>query len=134
MADDPFAPDPTAKKQSGGRFRPGQSGNPAGRPTGARNKLTEAFVSALQQDFEQHGVAAIARVRQEKPAHYLKVIASLVSREVTVNAADDRSDLSDDELMQRARDVSDKLAPLLADWEGREGIVRDLVPGSIKTH
>ena len=41
-------------------FRPGQSGNPKGRPVGARSKLGEAFLEALQDDFATHGAAVIA--------------------------------------------------------------------------
>jgi hypothetical protein len=52
---------PAPDKARDGRFKPGQSGNPAGRPKGSRNKLGQAFLDALQADFEQHGVAAIVR-------------------------------------------------------------------------
>src|SRR6478735_2642876 len=36
-------------------FRPGQSGNPRGRPKGARNKLGEEFLAELYNDFEANG-------------------------------------------------------------------------------
>ena len=58
-------------------------GNP-GRPKGARNKLAEAFVKALHKDFEEHGEQAIERARDEKPDQYLKVIASLLPKEIDV--------------------------------------------------
>jgi hypothetical protein len=47
--------DNTAKKQRGRPFEPGQSGNPAGRPKGSRNKLAEGFVAALYDDWSEHG-------------------------------------------------------------------------------
>lgn len=35
--------DPTGREQSPGRFRPGQSGNPAGRPRGSRDRALAAL-------------------------------------------------------------------------------------------
>lgn len=81
-------------------FVPGQIPNPAGRPKGSRNKLGEDFVSALYEDFQTHGIKAIEAVRADKPAEYLKVIASLLPKEIKIS--DDR-DLSDDELDKRIR-------------------------------
>lgn len=78
--------DNTENKQSGLiPYKPGQSGNPAGRPKGARAKLGEAFLSAMQEDFAQHGVDAIAVVRAEKPDQYLKVVASILPKELDLS-------------------------------------------------
>ena len=60
------------------QFKPG---NP-GRPKGARSKLGEAFLEALLEDFTEHGVAAIVKVRDEKPDQYLKVVASILPKEI----------------------------------------------------
>lgn len=65
-------------------YKPGQSGNPAGRPKGARNRLGEAFVAALADDFDKHGVLAIETVRTERPHEYLKVVASLLPKQVEI--------------------------------------------------
>jgi hypothetical protein len=40
-------------------FKPGQSGNPKGRPKGARNRLGTQFLEALEADFNQFGPQAI---------------------------------------------------------------------------
>jgi hypothetical protein len=76
-------PDDTGKKQKPQLFKPGQSGNPAGRPKGARSKLGEEFLKALLADFEKHGVVAVESVRTDKPDQYLKVIASILPKEIT---------------------------------------------------
>jgi hypothetical protein len=88
----------TAEKQRGAPFKPGQSGNPAGRPKGSRHKLGEEFIQALYADFQEHGPSVIAKVRERKPEVYLKVVASLLPREVKLDAPDLR-ELSDAELM-----------------------------------
>ncbi len=62
------------------RFQPGN----AGRPKGSKNKLGEAFVAALHDDFQEHGVRVIEAVRLEKPDVYLKVIAQIIPKEFTI--------------------------------------------------
>jgi hypothetical protein len=76
--------DTAEKERKPWEFQPGKSGNPAGRPKGARNKLGEDFVKALQEDFSQHGVKAIAEVREDRPHEYLKVVASLLPKQVEI--------------------------------------------------
>jgi hypothetical protein len=71
-------------KPSSQAWQPGQSGNPKGRPIGSRNKLNEKFILALHDDFVEHGSKVIAKVREEKPDIYLKVIASILPRELHV--------------------------------------------------
>ncbi len=63
------------------KWKAGVSANPKGRPAGSRNKLGEAFVSALQDDFLQHGPDVIKQVRIDKPEQYLKVIAAVIPKE-----------------------------------------------------
>lgn len=93
------------------KFEPGKSGNPAGRPQGARSKLGEAFLEAMLADFQKHGVGAIERVRQEKPDQYLKVIASLLPRELNLrDVTDDTDDMTDDELAARAHALQGAIA------------------------
>ena len=102
-----------------GRFLPGNTGF-GGRPKGSRNKLGEAFIEALHNDFNQHGVQAIETVRTEKPDQYLKVIASLLPKDVNLNITDDTSELTDEQLVERIRGLTQAIAPLLAGGTGAD--------------
>lgn len=56
-----------------------------GRAMTPREQLTRDFVIALSNDFAKFGVQAIEVVRENRPDAYLKLIASLVPREVDIN-------------------------------------------------
>lgn len=98
-------------------FKPGQSGNPAGRPKGSRNKLGEDFINALHDDFQEHGIAAITAMRADKPHEYVKVIASLLPKELKVTT---ESDLTDDQLIERIQKLDAIIRPFLG-TEGASG-------------
>ncbi|WP_375413077.1 hypothetical protein [uncultured Bradyrhizobium sp.] len=98
------------------QFKPG---NP-GRPKGSRNKLGEDFIAALHDDFEKHGIAAIVAVRQDKPEAYIKVIASILPRELKVTT---ENDLTDEQLIERIRQLDAAIRPFLAfEGEGEASI------------
>ena len=94
-------------------WKPGTSGNPAGRPRGSRNKLSEDFVAALYDDFQAHGAAAIAACRAEKPDVYVRVIAGLLPKDVTFKVQQ-LDDLSDDQLLRKLATLTEMARPLLA--------------------
>ncbi len=100
--------DNTEKKQHHG-FTPGVSGNPKGRPKGSRNKFSETFLSNLCEDFEEHGAAAIQRVRLNDPSTYMRVCAALIPKEMKVEQTNDLSHLSEEELDARLAAAAERM-------------------------
>lgn len=94
-------PETTGRNQDG-TFVAGVSGNPAGRPKGSRNKLTEDFFKALAEDFAKHGAQAIIAMRDDKPNEYAKMVAGLMSKEVT---GEDGAPLFPTEVLWNVRDA-----------------------------
>lgn len=95
------------------QFKPGQSGNPNGKPKGSRNKLGEQFLADMYADWKEHGVATIEAVRTQKPDAYLKVVASILPRDLNLNV-NKFENVSDDELVGRLRDLQSIIEPFLA--------------------
>lgn len=93
---------PKPEQGTDGRFLSGNSGG--GRPKGSRNKIGEDFLKAMAADFEEHGAAVIAKVRETKPEVYLRVVADILPKELTLNR-DPLEDLSDEELRARLIEV-----------------------------
>jgi hypothetical protein len=71
-----------------GRFINGAKPGP-GRPVGSRNRLADAFVSDLRDCWEIHGVKALEKCATQEPATFVKVIASLMPRDVNLNVGVD---------------------------------------------
>jgi uncharacterized protein DUF5681 len=103
-------------------FKPGQSGNPKGRPKGARNRLGTQFLEALESDFNQFGSQAIALVREKKPEVYMRVVADLLPKEANINVE------AGEAFVELWRRISDGLGEELADSvdaeQGRPAPVR----------
>jgi Family of unknown function (DUF5681) len=106
-------PEDTGTQQALGQkatqFKPGQSGNPKGRPKGARNRLGTKFLEALEADFNKHGAQAIEQVRQKRPEVYIKVVADLLPKEANINVE------AGEAFVNLWRRISDGLGEELAD-------------------
>ena len=62
------------------QFKKGHSG----RPKGSKNKVSKAYLQAINDDFQMHGKKAIETVRKEHPDAYLRLVAQLVPKDVVL--------------------------------------------------
>jgi hypothetical protein len=87
-------------RHSNGQFMKGTGG----RAEGSRNKLQKVFLEALAKDFEANGEGAINIVRVEKPADYLRIVASVLPKEfVSSKGGLDMSDAELEEALEAVR-------------------------------
>lgn len=80
-------------------WQKGESGNPGGSVKGAkknRSALANKFFRALLADFEEHGVKAIEMVRTTDAPAYLRVLASVMPKELEIN--NETRELTDEQL------------------------------------
>ena len=70
-------------------WKPGQSGNPAGRKPSSRNQFSEEYICAVHTVWREGGIDALRRLCEEDPAAFVHAAGKLVPKEFGVNVGED---------------------------------------------
>lgn len=73
--------------QRGRPWPPGQSGNPNGRPIGARQKIAEAIIRDIAVEWERSGAQVLERMARDEPAKFAQLAAGLIPKEALLTVA-----------------------------------------------
>jgi hypothetical protein len=98
------------ERKPNGQFAKGVSGNLGGNAQRTRHIFNKAFLEALAADFRKGGPEAIAKVRKQQPAAYMKICALLVPREMKVEHSGGVKAMSDEEIEQAIELIQTMLA------------------------
>jgi hypothetical protein len=82
-------------------WKPGQCGNPNGRPMGSRQRITDKFINDLADHYEREGHKAIERVLEENPVAYLQIVCRLLPKDVSLTVTQDPSNSLPPEQLKR---------------------------------
>lgn len=63
--------------------KPGEVRNPRGRPKGSRHKLSEAFLKAMLESWDAHGVDTLRRFAEQDPGGYIRLYAEYALKNYT---------------------------------------------------
>jgi len=94
------------------RWPKGTSGNPTGRPAGTRNRasLNARFIEDLAEDWERHGAESIRIMRLEKPSEYVKCVASILPKALSITTEQAIQELSDEQLVETLKAIREQLS------------------------
>jgi uncharacterized protein DUF5681 len=105
--------DPAEPKQSRTRglipWKPGQSGNPAGRQKGSRNKFSEAFLQDFYLVWLEEGEQALRTAARKSPARYIAVAAALIPQHFKLEQEHTIAGLSVEELREKLAEARQRL-------------------------
>jgi hypothetical protein len=100
-------------------FKPGQSGNPKGRPVGSRVKLEEIFVADMVEAWRIHGKSALERTAEKEPAKFAQIAASVLPKQTQQTRIHKLELMTDKELAELLQATD---AQMEAAMIGRQGM------------
>jgi hypothetical protein len=88
----------TTKTENRGRWQPGQSGYPAGKPPGARHRFSRAFLEDLAEIWSAEGRNATLVTAKTNPSTFFAVCARLIPANVELTIKETYSGLSAEDM------------------------------------
>ncbi|TPJ37638.1 hypothetical protein FJ434_26080 [Mesorhizobium sp. B2-5-13] len=80
------------------------------RPKRTKKSLGDDFLAAVRADFRIHGAGVLAEVRADKPDQYLKIVLSVLPKDidVAINQLDTLSDILFEVIVRKFRPAGEE--------------------------
>jgi hypothetical protein len=101
-------------------WKPGQSGNPLGRPVGSRTAFSEAFFRDVAFVWAERGRAAIEHTATKNPEVFLGVCSRLIPKDVTLTVEQQNPGNLSNEDWALFREIMDAVRTLVPDANSRQ--------------
>ena len=112
-------------------WKPGQSGNSAGRQKGSRNKLSQDFIDDAYAEWQENGKAALRHMSTKDPSKFVQMISALIPQHFKVEHEHPLTLLTEEQIEERIIELSAVLglgngarAPKLIGENGTSGGAR----------
>ncbi|TPI32874.1 hypothetical protein FJ970_14445 [Mesorhizobium sp. B2-1-8] len=110
MADETDAEPSRAKVRSARRKPASPAAAKRPRPKRMKKTLGDDFLAAVRADFRAHGAGVLAEVRADKPDQYLKIVLSVLPKDidVAINQLDMLSDILFEVIVRKFRPAGEE--------------------------
>jgi hypothetical protein len=113
------ADDTVGRSVIGRPFKPGQSGNPAGRPKGSRVKLEEVMLADMVEAWKLYGKDALRITAEKEPAKFVQAHIAALPKQTQTTRIHKLEMMTDKELVEALEQAD---AVIEAGIIGRQGM------------
>jgi hypothetical protein len=91
-------------------------------PRGSRDTINEAFLKDLAADWQENGVDALCKAREERPAEYCRMVANLLPKEARMEL--DVNTEASQAFLEALKELGRREAPRVIEGETKDCRVR----------
>jgi hypothetical protein len=118
-----------------GKWTPGKSGNPNGRPASSRQKIAERLIADIAEIWGRRGAEVLEKLATEDPARFATIAYGLVPKDILLSVTQRLPGNMDPDDWHILMDVAQAVKQALPDANQRQpGAVLSFVLDAVRAH